>query len=337
MILGILNIIVIILKLIYSVIITYILYLFNYNKNIINSFLENLNVYGTSENLEKYYDFKKNHTNGVALFNHTSYLDGIIIANEFNEPPSFVCSKSALVYKAYNIAKNWNCLIIEPKQNNAEKITNNILKRNKNEPLLVIAPTGPNLEQLDKNKLEDFKTGAFITLSPILPIIITYNKHIYVKNTEHILESFINLLNNNELYYKLKILDPIYPDKDDNIQSFKKKVYDIMNNEKNKIIVKKKHINLDINKKLIAILIILIILSFFIFSKQINIYLSLFIISSIFIILILRNKNCIYSYFYKNIIYIYSLLISIYSIFTNNYLLFINSIIYPFIYNFLKK
>ena len=91
MIINILTLIVNIIKIIYSLICIFLLILFDYNKNILGNFLENLNVYGTVENLEKYQDFKNKHTNGIGLFNHTSYFDGIILMKELNEPLSFVC------------------------------------------------------------------------------------------------------------------------------------------------------------------------------------------------------------------------------------------------------
>ena len=68
-----------IIGIIYTIIITFIVYLYDYNSTIINKFLENLNIYGSIENLDKYYNFKKKHSNGIALFTHTSYLDGIIL------------------------------------------------------------------------------------------------------------------------------------------------------------------------------------------------------------------------------------------------------------------
>ena len=52
MIINILTLIVNIIKIIYSLIYTFLLILFDYNKNILGNFLENLNVYGTVENLE---------------------------------------------------------------------------------------------------------------------------------------------------------------------------------------------------------------------------------------------------------------------------------------------
>ena len=339
MIFDILKLIVAILKLIYCIVIALFTYLYDFDSSLMRKVLENFNIYGSIENLDKYYEFKKEHTNGVALFTHTSYLDGIVLATELQEAPSFVCLKKPLemVSIMLDIAKKWKCLIIEPNQNNSKVITETILERNKNDPLLLIAPTGDNLEQENEFELNEFRTGPFISLSPVLPILVSYNPHIYVKKTEPQIKGFIDILNIEKLTYKVKILDPIYPDKDDDINSYKNKVYNIMNSEKDKIEIDNiEIIETQISKKIFIILIILIIISIFIFSDNKYIILSILFILT-FIIIILRNKNSLFNYLYRNLIYIYSVCITIYSSVNANYLLFINSLIYPFLYNILSK
>ena len=338
MIFDILKLIVTILKVIYCIIIAIFTYLYDFNSTLIRKVLENLNIYGSIENLDKYYEFKKEHTNGVALFTHTSYLDGVILATELQEAPSFVCLKKPLEMASilHDIAKKWKCLIIEPNQNNSKVITETILERNKNDPLLLIAPSGDNLSQENEFELNEFKTGPFISLSPILPILISYSPHIYVKKKDTQIKSFIDILNIEKLTYKVKILDPIYPEKGDNINTYKNKVYNIMNSEREKIEVDNIEIvETQTSKKIFIILIILIIISIFIFTDNKYIILSILTIIT-FIIIVLRNKNALFNYLYKNLIYIYSGCITIYSSLNANYLLFINSLIYPFLYKILS-
>ena len=168
-----------IFKIIYSILAVLITLIYDYNEDLCKSFLENLNISGTCENLNKYYEFKKNQSNGLALFTHTSYLDAIILLKELKEPLSFVCLKEALIMKTYNLAKKWNCLILEGK-NNTNKITDNVLNRKYNDSLLFLAPSGAEgMDQKKENELCKFKTGAFVSLSPILPILISYSPHIY--------------------------------------------------------------------------------------------------------------------------------------------------------------
>ena len=50
-----------------------------------------------AKNLDKYYDFKKKHSNGIATFNHTSHVDGVILLNELKEPISVVCAKNIII------------------------------------------------------------------------------------------------------------------------------------------------------------------------------------------------------------------------------------------------
>ena len=239
MILEILKLIVFILKIIYTIFIALFTYLYDFNSSLMKNVLNNFNIYGSIENLDKYYDFKKKHTNGVALFTHTSYLDGLVLATELQEAPTFVCFKKPLEVASImlDIAKKWKCLIIEPNQNNSKIITKKILERNKNDPLLLIAPTGNNLDQKNEFELNEFKTGPFISLSPVLPILISYNPHIYVDENSSQIKNFIDIVNIEKLNYKVKILDPIYPEENDTIQTFKNKVYKKMNFERENITV----------------------------------------------------------------------------------------------------
>ena len=110
-----------------------------------------------------------------------------------------------------------------------------------------------------------------------------------------------------------------------------------MNSEREKIEVDNiEIIETQISKKIFIISIILIIISIFIFSDNKYIILSILFILT-FIIIILRNKNSLFNYLYKNLIYIYSVCITVYSSVNANYLLFINSLIYPFLYKILSK
>ena len=338
MILEILKLIVFILKIIYTIFIALFTYLYDFNSSLMKNVLNNFNIYGSIENLDKYYDFKKKHTNGVALFTHTSYLDGLVLATELQEAPTFVCFKKPLEVASImlDIAKKWKCLIIEPNQNNSKIITKKILERNKNDPLLLIAPTGNNLDQKNEFELNEFKTGPFISLSPVLPILISYNPHIYVDENSSQIKNFIDIVNIEKLNYKVKILDPIYHEENDTIQTFKNKVYKKMNFERENITVNNiEIIETQFSKKIFIILFIIIIISIFIFCK--NKYIILLILFLItFIIIILRNKNSLFNYLYKNLIYICSICLTIYSSINSNYLLFVNSLIYPFIYKFLS-
>ena len=101
------------------------------------------------------------------------------------------------------------------------------------------------MNQEDEFKLSKFKTGAFVTLSPILPVIIKFNPYYKDPKTTEETVSYI-VENTNNLSYKIKILDPIYPQENDTIESFRDRVYDKMNIEKNKLKVnikeKKKNI-----------------------------------------------------------------------------------------------
>lgn len=325
-----------IFKIIYSILAVLITLIYDYNEDLCKSFLENLNISGTCENLNKYYKFKKNQSNGLALFTHTSYLDAIILLKELKEPLSFVCLKEALIMKTYNLAKKWNCLILEGK-NNTNKITDNVLNRKYNDSLLFLAPSGAEgMDQKKENELCKFKTGAFVSLSPILPILISYSPHIYFDSSINKFKYLLSLLNRETLYYKITILDPIYPLKNDTINSFRDRVYEIMNKKKKNIIVDTNIEQKSDNKIFISIIILCLIISYLLYSKTIKENVVIILVLTISILFYVKNKHYIYKYIYKNIVYIYGIGLSLYSICNKNYLLFINSIIYPFIYKIFK-
>ena len=328
-----------ILKIIYSICAVLITLVYDYDEGIVKRFLENLNTYGTCEGLEKYYEFKKNYSNGVALFTHTSYFDSVVLLNELKEPISFVVLKDALILNTYKLAKKWNCLIIEKKQKNTEVITKKILERKKNDPLLLIAPAGEKgMVQEDEYELCEFRTGAFVSKSPVLPILINYSPHIYCTEDTDKFKYILGLINREKLYYKVTILDPIFPEENDTIDDFKNRVYKIMNEEKKKIKINEDEIYVKKNNNTIVnIILIMLIVSYLIFTKHIKENIVLCLILTICLVLYLKNKHYIYDYIYSNLIYIYGSGLGLYSLFTKNTLLFINSIIYPILYKIINN
>ncbi len=304
--------------------------------NLVEKFLDIFNIYGNIENLEKYYHFKKNNTEGLAVFNHVSILDGLLLLTQFKEPLSFLVSENILVTLCKNFIQNSNGIIINKNENTTKKIIEISSNRKKNDPILFIAPSGVvGMIQKNKYKISKFKTGAFASLKPILPIIIKYNP--YYKEPKEIFTSLIHIITNtNNLNYKIKVLDPIYPEENDTIENFRDKVYEIMNKEKNKLTVDK------IEKKdnpisLFILINILLLLSYLLFTNTIQ-YSQVILITIICcIILYFKNTHYIYNYLYSNIIYFYTLIILIYSLKNNNYMLFIQSILCIILYKLCQK
>lgn len=304
--------------------------------NLVEKFLDIFNIYGNIENLEKYYHFKKNNTEGLAVFNHVSILDGLLLLTQFKEPLSFLVSENILVTLCKNFIQNSNGIIINKNENTTKKIIEISSNRKKNDPILFIAPSGEvGMIQKNEYKISKFKTGAFASLKPILPIIIKYNP--YYKEPKEIFTSLIHIITNtNNLNYKIKVLDPIYPEENDTIENFRDKVYEIMNKEKNKLTVDK------IEKKdnpisLFILINILLLLSYLLFTNTIQ-YSQVILITIICcIILYFKNTHYIYNYLYSNIIYFYTLIILIYSLKNNNYMLFIQSILCIILYKLCQK
>lgn len=304
--------------------------------NLIEKFLNNFNIYGNIEDLHKYYDFKKNTDQGLAIFNHVSILDGLLLLNNFKESLSFLVSENLLVSLCRNFIKNSNGIIINKNENTTQKITETISNRKKNDPILFIAPSGTiGMDQKEEYKLSEFRTGAFVSLKPILPVIIKYAP--YYKDLNERNDTMIHIITNiNNLNYKIKVLDPIYPEKHDTIESFRDKVYETMNKEKNKLKVdniqkKSDHIFLFILTN------ILLLLSYLLLTN--TIHYSQFILITIIccIILYFKNTHYVYEYLYSNIIYFYTLIILIYSLKHSNFILFIQSLLCIIIYKLCQK
>ena len=324
-----------IIKTLYSIIISITFMIFQ-KFNLVRVFLRNFNIHGNIEGINKYYNFKKNNTNGIAVFNHTSLLDGLLLLNEIKEPISFLVDESMLISLFKTVINKWNCVIIDKKINTTQMITQKTLNRKQNEPILFVAPSGTvGMIQKKENRLSEFRTGAFVSLSPILPIIIKYGKHY----KEHIYTTYaiLNIITNTkDLNYKIKIMDPIYPRENETVESFKNYVYEKMNTEKNKLKLDKIHKKED-HIFLFILINILLLLSYLLYTN--TIHYSHFILITIVccIILYFKNTHYIYDYLYSNIIYFYAIIIIINSLKNSNIMLVIQSLLCLILYKLCQK
>tara|TARA_B100001564_G_scaffold255099_1_gene217050 strand:- start:1253 stop:2260 length:1008 start_codon:yes stop_codon:yes gene_type:complete len=324
-----------IIKLVYSIIIFTSFLIFR-KFNIIEKFLTTFNIYGNIEDLHKYYNFKKNNTQGLAVFNHVSILDGLLLLNQFKEPISFLVSENILVSLCKKFIENSNGIIINKNENTTQKITNISINRQKNDPILFIAPSGTDgMDQKEELKLSEFRTGAFVSLKPILPVIIKYSPYYRDSNDRN--QTMLNIITNTDyLNYKIKVLDPIYPQKYDNIQSFKDRVYETMNIEKNKLKVDNIQKKQD-NIFLFILINIFLLLSYLLYTNTIHYLPLISIIIICCIVLFFKNTHYIYDYLYSNIIYFYTIIILIYSLINSNYMLFIQVLICTILYKLCQK
>lgn len=323
------------IKTIYGTIIFFVFFIFS-KINLIENFLNTFNVYGNIEGLDKYYHFKKNNNQGLAIFNHISILDGLVLLKEFNEPISFLVSDNIFVSLCKKFIEKSNGIIINKNEKTTQKITYISTNRKQNDPILFIGPGGENgMYQQTKLKLPEFKTGAFVGLTPILPVIIKYNSY-FIEPVDRI-ETLIYIITNKKyLNYKIKILDPIYPKENDTIESFKNRVYEKMNIERNKLKIdkiKKKHDHIF----LFILTNILLFLSYLLFTNTIQYSQVILIFVICCITLYLKNTHYIYDYLYSNIIYFNTLIILIYSLKNVNPMLFVHLILCIIFYKLCQK
>lgn len=168
------------------------------------------------------YDFYNNESKGVMLFNHASFLDTFVL-------PSFI-NKNWLRPVAYGpifkfplnlFSDTFNPIYVQNGSTGASKIIKEaILLRNKCEPFILVAPGGA-----DKNEsqriMTKFRNGAFIARAPILPVIIRYTTNV---DRWPIIFSLLKRLIGFPVYFKIRVLDPIYPEENESLDDLKDRV-----------------------------------------------------------------------------------------------------------------
>ena len=167
-------------------------------------------------------NFYTNESKAVILFNHPSFLDTFII-------PSFV-DKNWLRPVAYgpyfgfplNLFSNTFNPIYIPKNSKGVStlITNAILSRNTREPFILIAPGGSDKNE-SQRVMSKFKYGAFIAKAPILPIVVRYTTNV---DRWPIVCATMKRLCGLPVYFKVRVLDPIYPTEDESLDDLKNRV-----------------------------------------------------------------------------------------------------------------
>lgn len=172
------------------------------------------------------HDFYENESKGVMLFNHPSFLDTFVL-------PSFI-NKNWLRPVAYGpifrfplnlFSDTFNPIYVQSSSTGASKIIKEaILSRNKCEPFILVAPGGSDKKE-SQRVMTKFRNGAFIARAPILPVIIRYTTNV---DRWPIILSLLKRLMGLPVYFKIRVLNPIYPKENESLDDLKDRVKNYM-------------------------------------------------------------------------------------------------------------
>lgn len=187
------------------------------------------NVYNTTEpefdelNNNRIEDFYTKETKGVILFNHPSFLDSFTFASVIDKDKI-----KPVVYAPYfsfplNLfSDTFNPIYVQSGSTGVSTIIKDtILSRQRNEPIVFMAPGGSDRNE-SQRVMSKFRSGAFLAKAPILPIVIRYSDNV---NKWPIVSSLVKrLVYLTPVYFKVRVLDPIYPKENEELEDFKNRV-----------------------------------------------------------------------------------------------------------------
>jgi hypothetical protein len=167
----------------------------------------------------------------LCIFNHSTLADGFIMPGIFDKTSAVLFKIQSL--PGYNdiVNKKVKNIFIE-KGKTTKKILNYIENRKAGGNMLFIAPGSGNTPLNPDNITEFTGNSAFIGKYPIMPVIIKYIDNSLNHNAdrgESMMHSFLKLFLIKDYKVRIKVLDLIECEKDESIDDYKNRVYNIMN------------------------------------------------------------------------------------------------------------
>ena len=198
-----------------------------------------LNVIYDQDNINLLNKYIYSDTKFIAIYNHTNLIEPFLLFSLF-ENLSVVLNQFGVSYMPFFdiIYKRFN-FIYTKNGETTKKIINYSKNRKCGENVLAIAPgEGKPSENPDENNITTFKSGAFVGMLPILPIIIKFDDKFVDYNFdkgEYLIQAVLKIFLKQKHNVKVKVIDLVYPNKDESIDSFKNRVRDIMTKEYNEL------------------------------------------------------------------------------------------------------
>jgi len=192
------------------------------------------NVEISDDDLVRYSQYLYSDEKLIAIFNHSTVMDGHILMATFERFSAVLLKLPAYKWIGYSD------LIHEKSKNiwvEKNKTTNDIIdrvsSRKSGNPILFIAPGSGDVSSNPDNITEFNGTGAFVGKFNILPVTIHYEDdsiHHNNDNGESFIHSTLKLFITHYNYkIKIKVGNLIEYEENESIEDYKQRVYNIMN------------------------------------------------------------------------------------------------------------
>jgi hypothetical protein len=194
----------------------------------------------SNEDYIKYMTYLYSDKKFICVFNHTTMVDGFVLASAFPRSCFVVLKTILFTILGYTDKNNDKCgsLLYVEKGKTSKKIKDSIDNRKSGEPVLFIAPGSGNIPKIPGNITEFNSKGAFIEKCAIMPIVMKYEDNSLDHNSdngESILHSSLKLFLVNNYKIKIKVCDMIEANDDETIEEYRDRVYNIMNDQYKKM------------------------------------------------------------------------------------------------------
>jgi hypothetical protein len=191
------------------------------------------NIEISNEDLVKYSQYLYSDEKLIAVFNHSTVIDGFILMATFERFSAVLLKLGAYKWIGYSdlIHEKYKNVWVE-KNKTTTDIIDRVANRKPGQPVLFIAPGSGNISS-NPDHITEFKgTGAFAGKFNVLPITMLYEDdslHHNRDNGESFIHSTLKLFITHYNYkIKIKVGDLIKYEENESIEEYKKRVYDIM-------------------------------------------------------------------------------------------------------------
>jgi len=171
----------------------------------------------------------------VCSFNHTTLVDGFVLASAFPRA-CYVVLKTILIsmfgYTDENNEKYGTIYVEKGKTSN--KIKNRIDNRKAGDPVIFIAPGSGNIPKVPGNITEFCSKGAFVEGYSVLPVVIKYEDNSLDHNSDNgetIMHSSLKLFLVQNYKIKIRVCDMVELQEGETVDEYKDRVYNIMNEQ----------------------------------------------------------------------------------------------------------
>jgi hypothetical protein len=191
------------------------------------------NVEIDNDDLVRYSQYLHSNQKLIAVFNHSTLIDGFILMATFERFSAVLMKLAAYKWIGYSdlIHEKYKNIWVE-KNKTTSDILDRVSNRKSGEPILFIAPGSGNISA-NPDHITEFKgTGAFVGKFDVLPITMCYEDdslHHNKDNGESFIHSTLKLFITHYNYkIKMKVGELIQCQENESIEEYKKRVYDIM-------------------------------------------------------------------------------------------------------------